>query len=198
MPRYVALLRAINVGGHVVRMDVLRRHFDALGFTDVSTFIASGNVLFTARAGAAAALEKRIGRALHDALGYPVEAFLRSPAEMAAAAGHAPFDDLADTDSRYVGFLPRTLMASERRTVQGFAGATDDFAVHAREVHWRCRVRSSDSKFSLARFEKALGVAATFRNVTTVRKLADLMNAAPKRQVRQRGPATLVADPRPR
>lgn len=179
MPRYVALLRAINVGGHVVRMDVLRRHFEALGCTDVSTFIASGNVLFTARSGAAAAHEKRIARALHDALGYPVETFLRSPAEM-AAAGHAPFDDLADTDSLYVGFLPRALTAAERRTVQGFAGATDDFSINAREIHWRCRVRSSDSKFSLARFEKALGVAATFRNITTVRKIAALLAHAPE------------------
>ncbi len=179
MARYVALLRAINVGGHVVKMDVLRAQFEALGFTGVSTFIASGNVLFTARAGAAPALEKRIARALHDALGYPVETFLRSPAEMAAAAGHAPFDDVAHTDTRYVGFLPRALTTAERRAVQAFSGATDDFAVNARELHWRCRVRSADSKFSLARFEKALGVPATFRNVTTVRKLADLMNAAP-------------------
>jgi len=183
MPRHVALLRAINVGGHVVKMDVLRGHFEALGFTDVSTFIASGNVLFTARAGAASALEKRIARALHDALGYPVETFLRSPVEMAATARHAPFDDLAATDSLYVGFLPRALTAAEWRAVQGFAGATDDFAVNARELHWRCRVRSSDSKFSLARFEKALGVPATFRNVTTVRKLAALLaeDAGPER-----------------
>ena len=177
MPRYVALLRAINVGGHVVKMDVLRRHFETLGFTDVSTFIASGNVLFTARAGAAAALETRIARALQDALGYPVETFLRSPAEMAAAARHAPFEDVTATDSLYVGFLPRVLTAAECRAVQGFSGATDDFAVNARELHWRCRVRSSDSKFSLARFEKALGVPATFRNVTTVRKIAALLAA---------------------
>jgi len=46
--RYVALLRAINVGGHVVKMDVLRKHFTKLGFTNVETFIASGNVLFDA------------------------------------------------------------------------------------------------------------------------------------------------------
>lgn len=176
MPRYVALLRAINVGGHVVKMDVLRGHFEALGFSNVSTFIASGNVLFTSRSGTAAVLEKRIARALHDALGYDVATFLRTPEEMAAAARHAPFDDLADTDALSVGFLARTLTAAERRPVQAFASATDDFAINARELYWRRRGRISESKFSLARFERALGTPATFRNVTTVRKI-DLLLA---------------------
>jgi uncharacterized protein (DUF1697 family) len=48
MPRYIALLRAINVGGHLVKMDALRRHFEELGFDPVETFIASGNVMFEA------------------------------------------------------------------------------------------------------------------------------------------------------
>jgi len=178
MPRYVALLRAINVGGHVVKRDVLRRPFEALGFAEVSTFIASGNVLFTSRAGPAAALETRIARALHDALGYEVATFLRTPREMAAAAAHVPFDDPADTDLVSVGFLARTLTPAARRAVQTFAGPTDDFAVHAREVYWRRRVRISESKFSLSRFEKAIGTPATFRNVTTVRKLDALLSPA--------------------
>ena len=46
--RFVALLRAINVGGHVVKMEALRKHFTRLGFANVETFIASGNVLFDA------------------------------------------------------------------------------------------------------------------------------------------------------
>ena len=70
-PRYVAFLRAINVGGHTVKMDALRAHLAALGFADVQTFIASGNVLFTAP-GDPAALEAQIEAhlaatfALHD------------------------------------------------------------------------------------------------------------------------------------
>lgn len=176
MPRYVALLRAINVGGHVVKMDVLRGHFEALGFSNVSTFIASGNVLFTARAGAAAALEARIARALRDALGYDVATFLRTPGEMAAAARHTPFDNLADTDALWVGFLKRALTADERRAVQAFASDSDAFAANARELYWHRRVRISESKFSMAKFEKALGTPATFRNVTTVRKLDRLLS----------------------
>ena len=49
MPKYVALLRAINVGGHTVKMDHLRSLFEAIGFSNVETFIASGNVIFDSR-----------------------------------------------------------------------------------------------------------------------------------------------------
>ena len=64
MPRYVAFLRAINVGGHIVKMDHLRELFTQLGLTDVETFIASGNVLFTTSSKSGPALEKKIEQAL--------------------------------------------------------------------------------------------------------------------------------------
>ena len=50
MTRYIAFLRAINVGGHTVKMAELKRLFEALGFTNVETFIASGNVIFDSSA----------------------------------------------------------------------------------------------------------------------------------------------------
>ena len=61
--RYVAFLRAINVGGHVVKMDRLRRIFESMRFRNVETFIASGNVIFEA-AGNADVLERRIEKGL--------------------------------------------------------------------------------------------------------------------------------------
>jgi uncharacterized protein (DUF1697 family) len=60
MPRYVAFLRAINVGGHIVKMDYLRSLFEELGFTNVETFIASGNVVFDSSYKNPASLEKKI------------------------------------------------------------------------------------------------------------------------------------------
>ena len=70
MPRLFAFLRAINVGGHTVTMAELRGQFEALGFSDVETFIASGNVIFTSRAKGGQALERRIEARLHQTLGY--------------------------------------------------------------------------------------------------------------------------------
>ena len=92
MHRYIAFLRAINVGGHTVKMDALRKHFSKMGFTNVETFIASGNVLFDADDDEPAALEERIAHELESRLGYPVGTFLRTPAEFAAIVRHQPFD----------------------------------------------------------------------------------------------------------
>src|SRR4030095_12804333 len=82
MPRYVAFLRAINVGGHIVKMDQLRKLFTQLGFTDVETFIASGNVLFTSPSKSGAALEAKIEKHLKAALGYEVATFVRTATEV--------------------------------------------------------------------------------------------------------------------
>src|SRR4029079_916661 len=91
MVRYIAFLRAINVGGRVVKMDRLRAMFEALGFTDVETFIASGNVLFSTPGRSAAALERRITSQLRDTLGYDVATFVRSVEEVVRIAAHDPF-----------------------------------------------------------------------------------------------------------
>ena len=79
MPRYAAFLRAVNVGGHIVRMEELRRVLTAAGFSDVETFIASGNVIFSSPVTDTAALERRFESALEKAFGYAVATFVRTP-----------------------------------------------------------------------------------------------------------------------
>jgi uncharacterized protein (DUF1697 family) len=176
MTRYAAFLRAINVGGHVVKMDALRRQFSGLGLEKVETYIASGNVVFESRARNAATLERRIAAHLRRALGYEVATFLRTAAELAEVAGHRPFSEDAGT-SLYIGFLPRPLDAAERRLVLGLRPPDDEFALRPRELFWLCRTRFTDGEFSPARMEKALGLPATFRGANTVRKMAERYGA---------------------
>src|SRR6266542_3017759 len=90
MSKHIAFLRAINVGGHNVQMTALRQLFESLGFSNIETFIASGNVIFDAKAGSTKALEKKIETCLHEALGYKVEAFIRTGAELAKIAKYQP------------------------------------------------------------------------------------------------------------
>ena len=173
--RWIALLRAINVGGHTVKMERLRTLFVDLGFANIATFIASGNVIFEAAASDAQTLERRIEQHLQHSLGYAVATFLRTPAELAAVAQHQPFApaDLADeTNALYVAFLPAPPTAAAHAALLAYRSAVDDFHVHGREVYWLCRTKISDSAFSGARLEKAIGMPATMRNITTVRKLA--------------------------
>src|SRR3954451_4103174 len=108
MPRYIAFLRAINVGGHNVKMAQLRALFEELGFSNVETFIASGNVIFDSPATDVQALEQQIENHLQTALGYAVATFLRSTAELAAVAAYQPFSQAqlaAEGGSLYVAFL---------------------------------------------------------------------------------------------
>jgi uncharacterized protein (DUF1697 family) len=177
MQRYVALLRAINVGGRTVKMEELRAHFAAMGFTGVETFIASGNVLFDVTGEEASeAIERRIEEGLLAALGYRSEAFVRSSEEMAVAAEREPFpaEDLAlDGSALYVLFVQRPLSGEARERVAALNSGNDKLSVCDREVYWWCRGRMSESTlFSGPALGKAIGVPATSRNITTVRKLA--------------------------
>jgi uncharacterized protein (DUF1697 family) len=170
--RYIAFLRAINVGGHVVRMADLRASFESLRLGSVETIIASGNVAFESARTDAAELEAMIEAHLEKTLGYAVATFVRTPAEVAAAAAVAFAAPDPGVKALSVGFVRSPLGADAASRVLALATDLDDFHVAGREVYWRCRVRISDSKVSGARLERALGGASTFRNITTVRKIA--------------------------
>ena len=172
MPRYVALLRAINVGGHTVEMKRLAKLFQALRFDDVQTFIASGNVVFSAANGTPAALEKRIAAHLGKSLGYEVATFVRTPAQLATIAAHRAFTQPMDGCTLYIGFLGAKPAAASVLSVGGLATDIDSFHVHNRELYWRCEKSMGVSTVSGGRLEKALGQPMTMRSVTTVQKLA--------------------------
>jgi uncharacterized protein (DUF1697 family) len=174
MPRHIALLRAINVGGHTVTMAALRAEFEALGLANVETFIASGNVIFTSSVRDIKALEKRVERQLEKSLGYEVKTFIRTDAELAAVARYKPFSEAERRAAKalVVGFLSDPLDSAQKKTLMTMRTAIDDFHVHGREVYWMCRERQSDSKFANAVFERSLKVRATWRGMNTVERLA--------------------------
>lgn len=173
--RYVAFLRAINVGGRVVKMDDLRRHFTSAGFSGVQTFIASGNVIFRSSARSTSHLERSIESALEEALGYPVAAFVRSLPELTGLVAHplVSGDGPPGRGSTYVAFLRAAPAKDAARKLMAFSNGVDEFHVHGREVIWVIRRAFGESTFSGAALEKTLAMPATVRNSTTVRKIAD-------------------------
>lgn len=175
MTRYVAFLRAINVGGRTVRMAELRAHVSAAGFADVETFIASGNVIFRATTADTAALGRRIEAALQRALGYAVPAFVRSMDEIRGIAAHRPFDRVPS--SRADGTVYVILMAKPPARAAArklLAASTDDdvFAVRGREIYWLRRGSLLESPFTAAQWERIIGGPATARNRNTIVRLA--------------------------
>jgi uncharacterized protein (DUF1697 family) len=171
MTRYIAFLRAINVGGHVVKMDVLRGLFESLGFLTVETFIASGNVLFETNLNSN--LEKKIESKLRAALGYDVATFIRTDAELQVIANYKAFaqSQLDAATAFNVAFLKESLDDNSNQKVMSLRTDIDDFHVHGRELYWLCQKKQSDSTFSNAVLEKTLGRPSTIRGVNTIQKI---------------------------
>jgi uncharacterized protein (DUF1697 family) len=105
MTRYAAFLRGVNLGKRTVRSAELKAAFEALGFTNVKTLLASGNVLFDAEPGAE--LQARIEAGLERQFGFDVGTVLRSVDELKALVNSDPFDGRReDSDTKlYVTFV---------------------------------------------------------------------------------------------
>ncbi len=174
MPKYIAFLRAINVGGHLVKMDQLRELFVQLGFENVETFIASGNVIFDSRA-SAKSLEQKIEKHLKASLGYEVRTFLRSTKELAAINNYRSYDDEelnGEGNTLFVGFLADRPDEEAKERLVSKSSAIDGFHVNDRELYWLYRRNNGESKFYGGLLEKTLGMQATVRNFNTVKRLA--------------------------
>jgi uncharacterized protein (DUF1697 family) len=171
---YVAFLRAINVGGHVVTMENLRALFSKAGFKGVETFIASGNVIFESKAAADRTLEEKIEKFLEKQLGYTVATFVRSIEEIRTLSEYKPFeaDAMGKALSYNIGFILRPLTSDETKTVMALGSVLDDFHIHGRELFWLSRQKQSETKLTSKVFERAINGPISFRNVNTIARIA--------------------------
>ena len=170
----IAFLRAINVGGHVVKMDVLRQFFDSLGYSNIETFIASGNVLFETNSKDNSVLEKKIEVKLREALGYDVATFIRTDAELKAIADYKAFaqSQLEAAAAFNIAFLKESPDEKSMQKVMLLQNEIDRFHFHGRELYWLCSKKQSESTFSNAVLEKTIGKPSTIRGIATVQKIA--------------------------
>ena len=171
--RFVAFLRAVNVGGRTVKSAQLKQLFEAAGFTEVSPFIASGNVVFSTSAQAmAGTLETRLETALQRGLGFSVTTMVRSEPEVVAAGEREAFPASAIGEaSLYVGFAKTAPAGEATQKTLAMQTAIDELRIHGREVYWLARKNIAESTISMAALEKALATPATFRNLNTIRRL---------------------------
>ena len=166
MARYAAFLRAINVADRRITGSELCAPFaNPLGFEDVSSFRASGNVVFSAGRKPS---ESRIEDGLQAALGYEVITFLRGAREMAELAEGEPFEPGA---KYHVLFLKKLPAAAARSQVLALGTEDDKLAFGERELFWRPRGRMTDSELDLKPVYKLIG-PNTMRTNGTVEQIA--------------------------
>jgi uncharacterized protein (DUF1697 family) len=166
MPTYIALLRAVNVGGTgKLPMAELRAMCEDAGFLDVRTYIASGNVVFRSALSASAAqaaLEKRLA----DYAGKPVGVIVRTGAQMAKALAAQPFAHAAPNRAVLI-FLDQPPPADALAAVKHLNG--EQIALGEREIYVHYGEGMADSRLVIPAAK-----AGTARNLNTVAKLIEM------------------------
>ena len=155
-------------------MKALRQVFESLGFSKVTTFIASGNVVFETTTKQPRALERKIEKALREALGYKVRTFIRGEAELTKIANYHPFPQSKLDTSWHCNiiFLANDLTPTLKRNVEALRTNTDAFEVRGREIYWLRRRKQNAAIFSTVPLEKILGRAFTVRGANTIKRIA--------------------------
>ncbi|MEJ8846164.1 DUF1697 domain-containing protein [Variovorax rhizosphaerae] len=172
MTRHVALLRGVNVNGITIRSVDLKKLFVELGFANVRTVLASGNVLFDAT-GSAATLKKRIEAALRERFAYDAWIVLQTQAQLADVAAAWPFERIDDERHPYVVF------SSDAKVLNALIhqSAPIDPAVERLQagkgvLYWQCpRGSSTDTPVARLLAKPVYKTSITTRNLRTVEKL---------------------------
>lgn len=172
MSKYVAFLRAINVGGTtLIKMTDLKKMFESFGLQNVQTYIQTGNVIFESDERSAPVLEARIEDQLEKLVGKRIRLFVRTMRDVVAMADECPYQP-NESEIAYVAILQKKPDKKNEQALKALCSDADDFVVKGREAYALRRDRET-SVFSNQLIEKTLGVAGTTRNLNTIKKLAE-------------------------
>jgi len=173
MKRYVAFLRGMNLGGRRIRNEELGAEFEALDFSDVACFRASGNVVFSSEESDEPTLTTQIEAGLGEALGYAVPIFLRETAELREIASREPFKPAAVAAAKgklQVALLPAAPGGPASKDALALATDEDRLAIEGRELYWLPNGGISESDLDLKALEVALG-PWTMRTMGTIEQI---------------------------
>jgi uncharacterized protein (DUF1697 family) len=175
MSKHAAFLRGINLGPRRrISGAELRSRFEEMGFRDVDTFRASGNVIFGADREPLAAMTARIEKGLAESHGFEVAVFLRRASEIRAIADQQPFARRlvdASKGKLQVALLSAKPAARARKAVLALATDDDKLAFGDRELYWLPSGGTRDSSLNFKAIEKLLG-STTMRTKGTVEQMA--------------------------
>ena len=173
---HVLLVRGVNVGGrNRLPMRSLRAELKRAGCARVRTYIQSGNAVFLATPEAARRGALRVASTVEELLGRPLPVILRTVGELAAAVDANPFPESEGEPRKlHLGFMAVRPSEARVAALDPDRSPPDEFAVRGREIYLLLPAGAAGSKLTAAYFDRVLGVATTFRNWQTVRRLLDL------------------------
>ena len=174
MKTYIALLRGINVGGHhKILMTDLRSLLTNLGFKNVTTYIQSGNIIFTSDELSIPILEDQIKAAIADRFGFKIPVVIKTNATLQSIFNDCPFSQIKKENS-YFFILNREPQILDIEEASRISYPNDEFVITKKCIYLYCEKGYGRSKFNSSSFEKKLNVIATARNYKTMLKLLSL------------------------
>jgi uncharacterized protein (DUF1697 family) len=175
VPTHVALLRGVNLGNRRVSMPELRKLLERLGYTDVGTYVQSGNAVFTSKRKAESRIASELEAELRTALGFDVPVIVRRRADLAQVVAKNPFPDAAaDPTKLHVTFIAKPLDPGSLESIPAADFNPEEFVIRKREVYLSLPNGLGRSKLAVA-MERALRGSGTTRNWRTVTALLDLL-----------------------
>lgn len=182
MQKYIALLRGINIGGHkIIPMAQLKELFVELGFSNVSTYIQSGNVVFKAKKQSLEKIKTLIERGIENTFGFSSTLFVFEAETISRVLTENPFRDRKLNEGEKVYF---TLLSDEPGTTEiaklkTFPNDADEFEIIGKTLYVLCKKGYSQTLFTTNFVEKNLKVHGTSRNLETITKLVKMTEALP-------------------
>ena len=174
MPVLISMLLGINVGGnHMIPMEALRRIYEGLGFSDVKTYVQSGNVVFRTTARDHSKIPKRIEDAIEKQFKFRPSVIVRTPEEMKDVIARNPFAgrDGIENNKLLVVFLANVPVAEALAKARAIQADPEELHVHDRELFIYFTNGMARPKLPFALLEKTVKVPGTGRNWNTVTKL---------------------------
>ncbi len=173
--KWIVLFRGINVGGNnILPMKALVVLLENIGYSNVKTYIQSGNVVLEAKGSTAQKIEKLIARTVLDQHGFEPRVLVLSVREFEKALGSNPFPDAeADPKSLHLSFLCETPTSANLDAMKEIAAISEEYSLIG-NVFYLCAPDGIGRSKLAAKAEKLLGVDATGRNWRTVSKLLEL------------------------
>jgi uncharacterized protein (DUF1697 family) len=166
---YVAFLRGVNLGpNNKISMPALRAMAADLGYTDVATYINSGNLIISSPK-KSATVEREISDAIKKTFGRPIDVTVRTPAQLKKILAENPYPD-GNPSQVTVAFLTKPPPANAKEKVAAVATESEPFEFVGQEVYVNYSNGLGRSKLA-EKFSAIIGVSSTVRNIRTVQKV---------------------------
>ena len=177
MKIWISILRGINVGGrNPIKMDSLREMYTQLGFSDVKSYIQSGNLIFKCNSEDSRFIEKTISEGILKSFGFTIAVLVLNPEDLRNSIVNNPYlsESSKEQNQMHLTFLSEQPDNALINTISEVNFFPDEFRMGNKVVYLFCPVGYGNTKLNNNFFEKKLKVSATTRNLKTVLEILDI------------------------